>query len=263
MNQSNHLNAQGEIVNQAALEKVAPVFLPLFESLRQALLQTFADNLHSLYAYGSIAEGRARPGQSDADFIVVLEQVDDSIKPRLDGIADVLQSEYAMLVSKIDLPFGTREEVVSKKNYDGWGSYLKILGVAIYGPDLRAELPDFKPSLALARGWNGDLIEQVAKVRACLQSEASAQIKQRAISQISAQICRAFFMLIAPEIQFWTPVLAEQVQHLMRYYPAEASHFRYLQQARQHGQSVADFAANLEQFEQQLLPLFKIGLGLK
>jgi uncharacterized protein len=257
----NGLNEHGEIVNQAAHEKVAPLFLPLFEHVIQALLQAFCENLHSLYAYGSIAEGRARPGKSDADFIVVLHQVDASINPRLDALAEQIHGSFAELITKIDLPFGTVAEITAPDNHYGWGSYLKILGLPIYGPDLRAELPNFKPSLALARGWNGDLAQQIAHAWGVLRGEASAQEKQRQISKLSALIPRSFFLMIAPEINTWTPVLTEQVQHLIRYYPAQASHFNYLQQARAEGASANDFAQHLAEIEQELLPIFEAGIA--
>jgi hypothetical protein len=254
------LNSRGQILNVSAAEKIAAVYWPLVDRVLEMLWQSFGETLHSVYIYGSIAEGRARPGYSDADFIVVFKhEVEDPVA-RLNEIAAALLSEYGQLILKIDLPSATEAEIMSPEQLYGWGAYLKILGLPVYGEDLRSALPLFRPGHALTRAWNGDLRQQIEAALHVLRSDASEEAKQRARRGISGTALRALFMLIAPELQVWTTVFREQSQYVIAHFSAHAELCRYLAEARVSEKPLPEFIGKLESFAQVCLPMFEAKL---
>ncbi|MGV3523234.1 MAG: nucleotidyltransferase domain-containing protein [Candidatus Sericytochromatia bacterium] len=254
------LNAAGEIENQAAFEKIDPLFLPLFDRVILEMQQAFGTDLHSLYAYGSIPEGRATRGKSDADFLIVLHQPDAEGETKLAAMARQMQADFAHLVSKIDLPMATRAEVLARENREGLGAYLKILGLPIWGDDLRKELPAFRPSLAMAKAWNGDLREDLEKVQAFLAGPGSEAEQWQKIRAISGKAVRALYMSIAPETQAWTTRFSEQAAQVSAYFPDHADMLDYLVSARAAGKPVGEFAEKLNAFTRLLLPEFEAKL---
>ena len=255
----NQLDEQGYIVNCASLDKVHFEFLPLVEAVTLALQKTLGNNLHSLYAYGSIPEGRAEIGKSDADFLIVLNEPLQDGEQVLSKLSKDIHKRYARLVSKIDLPSVTLDEVMASREV--WGSYLKTICLPLYGPDLRKSFPNFKPSLALAKGWNGDLRMYLEKTLEMLRSDTSEQEKQERIRGISGKIIRSFFMLIAPEIQYWSPVFTNQALKVIEHFEEQREDFRYLVMARRDGKPVEEFLVFLEKVEKELLPIFEAGIA--
>lgn len=253
------LNAQGEIENVTAPEKVAGVFWPLLERVVQALQTEFGDDLHSVYVYGSIAEGRAQPGRSDADFIVALQQPVAEVSARLNAVAVAVLAEFSQLVSKIDLPTGTVAEILAPEQLYGWGAYLKILGLPLFGPDLRTQLPAFQPGPQLTQAWNGDLRQQLATALRKLHSTAPDNEKLRCQRGIAGTALRAMFMRIAPELQHWSTVFAEQAERVQAFFPEQAQLYAALASARNSEHLLPEFSALLEQFQLTALPYFEAG----
>lgn len=259
-----NLNDRGEIQNQAAHEKVDPIYLPLFESVIQAAQQTFNGNLHSIYAYGSIAEGRAVRAKSDADFIIALKQPDEQMASQLENLSQRVFAEFSDLVSKIDLPAGTCEEILAPDNLYSWGAYLKILGLPIFGEDLRKQLPDFKPSLTLAKAWNGDLRQDIQNALDLLAGPASKDARQRNIRGIASKSIRALYLLIVPQTQDWTTLFSEQADQVLQHFPEYADTLNALISARKSDRPLDDisvFRAVLQRFSAGLLVEFETQLA--
>ncbi|PKL79698.1 MAG: hypothetical protein CVV27_01460 [Candidatus Melainabacteria bacterium HGW-Melainabacteria-1] len=256
-----NLNERGEILNQAALEKVDDIYWPLLKRVILEARQTFGDNLHSVYAYGSIAEGRAKPGTSDADFVIALKQPDAQMSSQLEGISKRVMAEFASLVSKIDLPAGTCADILATENLYGWGAYLKILGLPIFGEDLRESLPDFRPSRLMAQAWNGDLRKDIENALALLAAESTEEATHRTIRGISSKAIRSLFMLKVPETLDWTTVFSEQAQQVSEWFPEQAETIQALTSARLTGMPVSEFREVLQRFSQDLLVKFEAELA--
>ncbi len=258
------LNSRGEIINQTSFQHIAPAFEPLIEHTLKTLQDTFPE-LHSLYLYGSIAEGRARPGLSDADFIVVFKQPVYRAEARLKKIAEDLHQSFLQQVCKVDLPSGTRAEILAPENLYGWGAYLKVLALPLWGEDLCEELPAFKPSYKMVRGWNGDLRQETLKALNRLQAPLPETEKITLRRGVAARLIRAFFMLAAAKELIWSTALPIQLQYVKRYFPEYATIFDYLFTTRQSTHNAThnapqdnlQFIATLEQCLETCIPEFE------
>lgn len=252
------LNARGEILNAAADDKIAAAFRPLLNEMVARLRADFGAGLHSVYVYGSIAEGRARPGLSDADFIVAFSRPCEDADGRLRSLSDALLQDFGSVVSKIDTPHGTVAEILAPEQLYGWGAYLQILGLPLWGEDLRARLPAFRPGPELARGWNGDLRAQLAQVRQQLGG-ASVSETVRLQRSIAGTAIRALYMLLA--LDEWTTVFDQQARRVIAGFPAAAALLHALAAARRAQTPLPGFDALLAAFETDCLPAFEAGVA--
>jgi hypothetical protein len=150
---------------------------------------------------------------------------------------------------------------MSPEHQDGCGAYLKILGLPVYGEDLRSALPVFQPSLALARAWNGDLREQIAAALEQLHSDLTEAEKQLTVRAISAKVVRSFYMVLAAEIQVWTTAFGQQSAYVLDYFPEQADVLGYLAEARAGEKPLAEFTMVLTAFVAVALPLFEARLA--
>ena len=55
--------------------RIQKAFQPVLEEVINAFSRSFAEDLHSIYVYGSVAQGIAIIGQSDLDLCVILKIV--------------------------------------------------------------------------------------------------------------------------------------------------------------------------------------------
>src|SRR5687768_14622461 len=66
------LDRAGFIRPEVSLDRVATLYLPVVEHLREECRTAFGNDLHSLYLCGSLVKGTAQPGISDLDALAVL-----------------------------------------------------------------------------------------------------------------------------------------------------------------------------------------------
>jgi len=256
----NQLDENGYIRNNTSQEKIGEVFRPLLEAVVDDVRDALGDNVHSIYAYGSIPEGRAVPGVSDADFIVILHRSDSDAKEKLENIAANLKERFGDIVLKVDLPDTTLAEVMDPKRLQEWGAYLKILALPLYGENVLLHFPSFQPNLQMAREFDGSLGRKIQESMELLRSDATESAKQLQIRAIAGKILRAFFMILAPRIAFWSTVLREQTEKVVEHFPEHREAFLYVAEARKEGKNSQEFAEFLEKFTVDLLPLFERAL---
>lgn len=150
------VDGDGVIVTGASVDRVPAVYLPVVEDCTAVLTEMFGGWLHSLYLYGSVATGQARPPESDVDLIPVWV---GSVAP--EGVADVaavLSRRHRGLVREVGLAPATLAEVRSDGR-DGLGlrCFLRHYCVCLAGMDLRPSLPACRGSRAVAEGFNDDV----------------------------------------------------------------------------------------------------------
>jgi uncharacterized protein len=118
----------------------------------------------SLYVYGSVATGTARPGSSDVDLLSI-------------GLA-----EAAVLGQRLSARYGDLcrgVEVAAARSADFAGDtdaayggrvFLRHYCVHLAGPDPSAALPAFPADARAARGFNGDIGQHLRRWRQGLES---------------------------------------------------------------------------------------------
>lgn len=202
-------------------------FLSVIAAVSASLISLLEKRLHSLYLYGSVAQGLAQNGVSDLDVCIVLTQsVSTSERHQLADIALDITSRYPV-VCKIDFDIGELSEVLDSENEYSWGYWLKHHCRCIYGDDLAKHFQPFKPSQAIAVAVNGDFrvvlgeyIDQLTQV--------TERNKQKKIQRTAARkLIRSTNLLRTNADNDWPDTLAEHVSRLVRRYPQKADDIDY------------------------------------
>lgn len=147
----------GEIIEREGdLSRVQPEFAGLVDDFVRRCRAAFDDDLHSLYLYGSIPRGTARPGLSDLDGQVLLRrppterdrQIVTELEQSLGAdhpeviFVGILLDDLAALTDPAD-------------RHDG-GFHLRVLCTPVWGPDAGALVEPHEMDLALVLGVQGD-----------------------------------------------------------------------------------------------------------
>ena len=252
------LNAVKEVQNLTARHQVLPDFEPLISGTLEALNHSFGPRLHSVYLYGSIAEGRARPGISDADFLVVLQEPVPNALETLEALSATLAHRFAQVITKVDLPCTHVAEVLDPLNRVDISAYLQILCLPLQGEDLRPRLKPVSPDWHMLKAWNGDLRLSIAEALEVLADPTRSQEEQLlAQRQIAGKTIRALFMVLAARHKIWQTDFQVQTRHVLRAFPSQRKCLKVLARGKQLKQTPAGFLAALRTFQQRFLPVFE------
>ena len=122
----------------------------------------------SLYVYGSVATGTARPGSSDVDLLSI-------------GLPDAailgqrLSARYPGRCRGVEIAAATAADFAGDSDAAyGYQVFLRHYCVHLVGPDPSAALPAFPADARAARGFNGDLGRHHRRWRQGLESATQA-----------------------------------------------------------------------------------------
>jgi uncharacterized protein len=152
--------ADGTIRTGARRDRVPATFEPVL-----ADAAAFVDEPEaSLYVYGSVANGTARPGSSDVDLLSI-------------GLPDAailgqrLSARYAGRCRGVEVAAATAADLAGESDAAyGIRVFLRHYCVHLAGPDPAAALPAFPADARAARGFNGDLDQHLRRWRQGLES---------------------------------------------------------------------------------------------
>ncbi len=105
---------------------IQPVFATVLNEVIHAFQTEFSTELHSLYVYGSVAQGTAIAGKSDLDLCVIFHHPADGLGRQISEIQSYIMNLYPIF-SKIDVDAGYLKDVLDPKNHKRWGSMDQIL----------------------------------------------------------------------------------------------------------------------------------------
>jgi hypothetical protein len=181
------VDADGYIVTGADVANVPDPYRPVVADC-VATLTRFAA-LDGLYLYGSVATGQARPPDSDLDLLALwkfsMSTVDsDAVQEAV----DVLSARHARVVREVGLAQAAVGELAGEAD----ACFLKHYCVPLAGRDRRADLPRFRPSRALADGFNGDLPTAIRSI-----VDGSAPAAGRAPAAAAAKALRRILLAVA------------------------------------------------------------------
>jgi len=199
------IDPNGFIINEVSLAKIASSFKSIVDSVVDSILREFKDDLDGIYLYGSIVTGKAVAGKSDLDCILIFKSAPDSeLRKRVKILDEALSKKFSSVLRGIGLEVTNKSDVCSEKERYGGLCFLKHLCVCIYGNDLSAGVPAFKPTEKVAYGFNGDIGAQLPRWRDKI-SAANPDIELLNISKSAAKkIVRTGFSLVMPRSKSWT-----------------------------------------------------------
>jgi uncharacterized protein len=140
------VDADGYVVTGVSVDNVPPAYRPVVADCVAAL--TGFPELDGLYLYGSVATGQARPPASDLDLLALWTSTVDT-----SAVVAELSSRHRATVREVGLAHGRVDALAGEAD----GCFLKHYCVPLAGRDRRASLPRYRPSRALADGFNADL----------------------------------------------------------------------------------------------------------
>ncbi|KHT44061.1 nucleotidyltransferase domain-containing protein [Vibrio sinaloensis] len=213
------LTSQGYIDNPYSVEHIQPDFSSVVEQMLRRLKETFPDQLHSVYLYGSVPRGKAVFGQSDLDVSVVFYQpLSSNDHKQLQRIADELTSQYSA-ISKLDFDPGHLQEVLAEEEEYRWQFWLKHCCCCLWGQDLSTGFRLHKPSLRIAWQLNEDLPQVLESELESIQTQdekANAKV-------LGKKLLRSAYLLVAEQDNSWLSDLDSITKVLRQYYPDDVT----------------------------------------
>jgi hypothetical protein len=219
MRDDHGLDDDGFIRPEVSLAWVSAPYAPVVEQTVLVVRQRLGARLHSLYLCGSIVKGTAVPHRSDLDALAALHGAPtDADHAAARRAADEIGAAFPFL-SDVSIRPRSAEVILSDDERFDMGFFVKCLCVRVDGEDLGARLPRYTPSLALARGTNGNVGLLVADRRARL-AELDDPASIRFICRgIMRKLLHTAFTLVMPRHGGWTSDLERSAAIFGRYYP--------------------------------------------
>ena len=200
--------------------EIQPEFWLVIEYVVSKLNLSFHELIHSIYVYGSVAEGRAKTGKSDLDMTIVFRQkLAQTTTEQLAKIHAELERNNST-VSKIDFDCGFLEEVLSQDNILSWGYWLKHHCRCVYGEDLSQHFQPFKPSRAIAVAVNGDFQQVLSRLITQMKMSSDVIKKQQLLCSAARKLIRSTNILRNEQDDEWPGSLNEHRNWFIARYPS-------------------------------------------
>lgn len=208
------LDEEGYIKSIGAAQ-IQAQFEDLVEAVVAQLLRSFsAEELHSIYLYGSVATGGAQQGTSDLDVLVLFRQaLTGETKETLADIEKATGEQFQHLVRDIGIAAASLYDVLSTGNQVGWGCFIKHMCSVVHGDDIGLLFGAFRPGKSVVYGLNDDLQAQVD------QFNLQAEPDMRQMISLSRKLIRASFGLVVEQCDYWTTDLERCAASFCRCYP--------------------------------------------
>lgn len=220
------LDAQGYIRTVAGAV-LQDSFKDAINDICRALLADFEQLIHSIYLYGSVAEGKAVPFISDLDISIVLRRRASPIEQlNLNELRASLEQQH-VIVSKIDFDLGTLEDVLSPEGKLSWGYWLKHHCQCIYGEDLSIKFEKFKPCRNIAMAVNGDFYEVLSDYLTRIISTTSTVQVYRLQREAARKLIRSTNILRRHNDNDWPAALEEYASKFALRYPTKVAEIDY------------------------------------
>ncbi|WP_047303683.1 nucleotidyltransferase domain-containing protein [Pseudomonas fluorescens] len=241
------------LITLPAEPPLQPEYRGVLNDLCASLHAPASPPLHSLYLYGSVARGTARPGVSDLDLCLILQRpADPQQLEHLEHLRQTLQTRHP-LVSKIDFDIGYLAQALARENLHSWGYWLKHHCRCLRGEDLRQRFAPFRPGRDIALAVNGDFQGVLDDYAERIEREQHPVEILRLQREASRKLIRATNLLRAEQEPSWPHSLDQHVRLFVQHYPEMAlpiAEFRHTAEAR--APADAGFSSRLWQMAQWL-----------
>jgi hypothetical protein len=236
-------------ISQPKCAEIQPAFSHVIECVVTNLTHCFPELIHSLYVYGSVAEGRAEAGKSDLDMTVIFKHdPDQATKEQFATVQSVLEKNNPV-ISKIDFDCGLLGQVLDPDNLLSWGYWIKHHCHCVYGEDLSHRFQAFKPSKAIAVAVNGDFMQVLGKLVIQMKTSSDENKKLQLQRSAARKLVRATNILRSEQDSDWPDSLQEYCTKFNSRYPALAEDMDYLlEMSTEPRGGIADFEKRVMAF---------------
>lgn len=220
------MTSTGAITTGASKDRIPALFEPVLD----AAVALVPDRV-SLYVYGSVATGMARP-ESDVDLLSVGLLPTDAAE-----IGRELSERFSYLCRGVEVAAAQAGGFAGRTD-EAYGGrvFLRHYCVHLAGPDLHSGLPDFPADRQAARGFNGDIGLHAQRWQEELDGGADpAQLGRR----LARKTLLAVAGLVSVHDQTWTTDRWAAAARWAQIEPAVGDQLRLL-----HGWSSDDLSAD-------------------
>ncbi len=210
----------GFIITEVSVDKITSQYKTIVDEVLQSIVKEFASKLDGVYLYGSIAIGKAIEGKSDLDILLVLKEFPGkALSEEIKLLEQTLSEKYEPTLRGVGLTVTSVPEVTSEKERYGYMCFIKHLCVCIYGNDIAKDVPQFKPTKEVAKGFQGDIAEKLQSYKDKIEKATSDSELKKLSQEISKEIVRTGFRMVMPRAGSWTTNLQSMVDTFVNYYP--------------------------------------------
>lgn len=198
------LDRDGFVAREGDVARVQPGFRPLVAAYVSAAREAFGDaGLDSVYVYGSVPRGTARPGVSDLDGQVLL---DHEPTPADHATVRTIEARLAVEhpeVSRAGILLHSRTRMTDPARRFDEGFHVRVLCTPVWGPDAGAHVRPHRPDLALARQVQGDWRTAFARLRS--RADSVDPVEEAALCRtVGRRLARVAFTWVMPRWGGWT-----------------------------------------------------------
>ncbi|MFS1934136.1 nucleotidyltransferase domain-containing protein [Vibrio splendidus] len=216
--QARGLDKDGFIQNLYSPMNIAPEFQGVVNAVIDSLLSELPNQIDGIYLYGSVPRGTAIVGRSDLDVSIVLATpVGQREKEVFNLLSDTIPQTYPQ-VTKLDIDPGSLSEVLQPNEEFHWQFWLKHCCCCVWGNDLSAGFPRYKPSNEIAQALNGDLSTFLEQMTPSFKSMSDADVTK----VIGKKLVRAAYYFVAEKDGSWYTNLNQCTAVAKRYYPNQS-----------------------------------------
>lgn len=194
-------------------------YVPAIGELVKFFRAGLGDNLHSLYVYGSVARGSAKPGRSNIDVIVVTHESFDANRVTLINTIRYRFQRHYPFVTDLNVKTALASHVASLDSLFSWGFLLRHCARCVYGSDLGECFGDYEPSWEIAKHWNMDVGYKVAYYRAKIAKATRGEEQIKAQIDVGKKLLRASYSLIMHRDKQWFDDPLECGRQFLVYHP--------------------------------------------
>lgn len=216
------LDKDGYIIPEVSESSLMTEHTSTIDKAVIALTTELAGQLHSIYVYGSVARGNAVKGKSDLDLLVVFSnKPTEDQKAKVKQLAEELSTKIRPDLREVGIETTYYDEVTDSANLYGWGAYLAIFCLCVWGEDLVPTFPRFKLTPQIAFGFNGDIEEAVQRYSKQIGDESDTRKLLLVCSQMSRKLIRTSYSMVMSRTQISTSSLQRQASLLIKYFPSK------------------------------------------
>ncbi|MCL9774449.1 nucleotidyltransferase domain-containing protein [Vibrio sp. S4B1] len=209
------------------MQPISPNSLPIpqvsyhaaIADLLMCLKSALRDNLHSVYIYGSVAQGRAIAGVSDLNVVVVTQSSLSANQKKVFNTIDWRFQKHFPMVDGVSLRSTIFNDVVSLEALFTWGFLLKQCCVCVHGDDLAECFGDYVASWEIAKQWNMDIGQAVPMLRHHIAVANTDKALLKAQREMAKKLLRAAYGLIIPKTKRWRDEPHQCAQQFLLFYP--------------------------------------------
>jgi hypothetical protein len=205
-----------------------PEFTPLIDELTNTVKSGLKDNLHSLYVYGSIANGTAVAGRSNLDVVFVMSRKGHkALDTFINTLKWRLMNRFPSITG-VSIKVTSLAEVLTLESIFSWGFLIRQNCTCLTGDDLSESFGDFEPSWEISKYWNWNILDYIPEYRIKIAQAKTAELQVSYQQVIAKKMLRASYGLVMHKEKLWLDSPLDCARIFLKYHPEKSKDIQRL-----------------------------------